>query len=144
MNRLDILGSWLISIIWVLMKQVEMQVIYAIKVMKRQLMFTVAHILFDLGHFDGRIFFLQSMCNPAEPITRLYKETHHHTRNLHLSGLSWECLWFHTHAVKSANKRQIYCQSTKSIFLVPEVPSFAMILPDSRDCPIFLRDEMTG
>lgn len=89
-------------------------------------------------------FFLQSMCNPAEPITRLYKETHHYTRNLHLSGLSWECLWFHTHAVKSANKRQIYCQSMKSIFLVPEVPSLAMILPDSRDCPIFLRDEMTG
>lgn len=133
MNRLDILGSWLISIIWVLMKQVEMQVIYSIKVMKRQLMFTASYILFDLGHLDGRIFFLQSMCNPAELITRLYKETHHHTRNLHLSGLSGECLWFYTHAVKTANKRQIYCQSIKSIFLVPEVPFLAMILHNSRD-----------
>lgn len=74
------------------MKQVEMQVIYAIKVMKRHLMFTAAHILFDLGHLDGRMIFLLSLCNPAEPIARLYKESDYHTRNLQLSGLSLECL----------------------------------------------------
>lgn len=64
----------------------------AIKVMKQQLMFTAVHILFDSGHLDGRIFFLQNMCNHAKPITRLYKESDHYTRNMHLYSLSRECL----------------------------------------------------